>query len=157
MKIFVKVILFLTVLFFFGCGSKNHTPTGKLNVVVSIVPYADFVKQIGGDKVNVEILIPANENPHTFEPSPTSIKLIENADIIFKVGHPFKFETILYEKYDFENDSVIVIDCSDGLRIINGNPHMWLSIGNARANSSWNTKYIAKSISGKQKLFFGAI
>jgi zinc transport system substrate-binding protein len=131
MKIIIKVILFLTILFFFGCGTKEYAPTGKLNVVVSIVPYADFVKQIGGDKVNVEILIPANENPHTFEPSPTSIKLIENADIIFKVGDPFKFETIFYDKYNFANDSLIIVDCSEGLRKINGNPHMWLSISNA--------------------------
>jgi zinc transport system substrate-binding protein len=119
-------------LFLGGCGTKENTPTGKLNAVVSIVTYADFVKQIGGEKVNVDILIPANENPHTFEPSPKSIKVIENADVIFKVGEPFEFEKIFYDKYDFENDSVIATDCSEGLRKISGNPHMWLSIKNAK-------------------------
>ncbi len=132
MKIMMKLIFVFLFLIQFGCG-ENKTPANeKINVVVTILPYADFVKQIGGDKVEIKILIPPNENPHTFEPSPSVIKFVEKSDIIFKVGNPFHFEESFFSKYSLENDKVKIVDCSEGLSKISGNPHMWLSIKNAK-------------------------
>ena len=132
MRLLIKQFLMILFFFQFGCGENNSLPTNKINVVVTILPYADFVKNIGGEKVEVHVLIPPNENPHTFEPSPSIIKQIEKADIIFKVGEPFHFEESFFSKYSIENKSINIVDCSDGLSKISGNPHMWLSIKNAQ-------------------------
>ncbi len=64
--------------------------TGKdkseLPVAASIFPLADFCKQIGGDKVEVQTLVPAGANPHIFEPSPSQVKFITRAKIFVYNG-----------------------------------------------------------------------
>ena len=42
-----------------GCGRQDRPQSGKLNVVCTLFPYYDFVRQIGGDAVDVQLLVPA--------------------------------------------------------------------------------------------------
>jgi zinc transport system substrate-binding protein len=132
MKFWIKQLLVILILFQSGCGEQKSIDNDKIKVVVSILPYADFVENIGGEKVDVNILIPPNENPHTFEPAPSIVKHIESADIIFKVGGPFHFEESFFNKYSLKNKSTLIVECSEGIKIIEQNPHMWLSIINAK-------------------------
>ena len=38
-----------------GCGRQDRPQSGKLNVVCTLFPYYDFVRQIGGDAVDVQL------------------------------------------------------------------------------------------------------
>ena len=46
----------------------------------------DVVKQIGGDRINLTVLIPVGADPHTFEPRPQDVAAISEAQIIFLNG-----------------------------------------------------------------------
>ncbi len=58
----------------------------KLPVVASIVPLGDFCSQIGGDRVEVQVLVPPGASPHTFEPSPSLVAKATQARVFVYVG-----------------------------------------------------------------------
>ncbi len=63
----------------------------SLNVVVTTPMLGEFVKQVAGDSVVLNILMPAEANPHTYDPSPQDAAKIADADIVLYVG--IKYET----------------------------------------------------------------
>ena len=54
MKKFLVVILGMVLLAAVGCGSEQKQAYGKLPVVASFYPMADFTIQIGGDLLQVD-------------------------------------------------------------------------------------------------------
>ncbi|AEB08039.1 ABC-type metal ion transporter, periplasmic subunit [Desulfobacca acetoxidans DSM 11109] len=58
----------------------------KVRVVASIVPLADFCRQIGGDRVDVEVFIPPGASPHSFEPSPGVLANLAQAKVLVYNG-----------------------------------------------------------------------
>ena len=52
----------------------------------------ELVKQVAGDSIEVNILIPYAVDPHSFEPSPQDVKKIEEADLVFYTG--LKYESV---------------------------------------------------------------
>lgn len=72
-----------------GCGQSPTLPPeaeGKVVVVATIFPLADWARRIGGDRVYVETLLPSGASPHTFEPSPREMRLISHASVFLKAG-----------------------------------------------------------------------
>ena len=72
-----------------GCKSKvseEVDDTGKLNVVTTIFPYYDFVRQIAGDKVNLKMIVPAGMDTHSFEPTATDMINMGKADVLIYNG-----------------------------------------------------------------------
>ena len=57
-----------------------------LNVVVSTQVIADWVRQIGGDRVSVRALVPAGADAHTIELSVTDIRAVADADLVIING-----------------------------------------------------------------------
>ena len=58
----------------------------KLNVVATTNIIGDVVSNIGGENIDLTVLIPQGQNPHSYEPTPGNMKAIESADIIFVNG-----------------------------------------------------------------------
>ncbi len=58
----------------------------KLKVIATLFPQYDFVRQVGKDKVDVKMLLPAGVESHTYEPTPTDIIDINNADLFIYTG-----------------------------------------------------------------------
>ena len=71
-----------------GCtgGPAVTKDNGKLNVVTTIFPYYDFVRQVAGDKVNLRLAIPAGMDTHSFEPTASDMVAFSNADIVIYNG-----------------------------------------------------------------------
>lgn len=69
-----------------GCGRQDRPQSGKLNVVCMLFPYYDFVRQIGGDAVDVQLLVPAGRETHSFEPTPLDVIRISEADVFVYNG-----------------------------------------------------------------------
>ena len=59
---------------------------GKIPVVASIVPLADFCRQLGGDRVEVQTLIPPGASPHVFEPPPSVVARAAKARLFVYIG-----------------------------------------------------------------------
>ncbi len=59
---------------------------GKLKVVATTTIVGDVVRQVGGDAIDLKVLLPAGADPHGFQPTPQDATLIANADLVFANG-----------------------------------------------------------------------
>src|ERR671922_323763 len=67
--------------------NDNTTSTiEKLNVVTSISPITNIVRNVGGDRIDLTGLVPEGVNSHTFELVPSDVIKINNADLVIIDG-----------------------------------------------------------------------
>lgn len=82
-----KLVTAILVLVFLGCsGQGDLRDTGRLSVLVSVVPQKYFVKKIAGDLAEVTVLIPPGASPTTYEISPSDMRRVNRADVWFTIG-----------------------------------------------------------------------
>lgn len=58
----------------------------KLNVITTVAPITDVVRQVGGDAIELFGLIPEGIDSHTFDPPPSIARKLANADVVFLNG-----------------------------------------------------------------------
>lgn len=103
--------------------TEGPTASTGLKVVTSLEIFADMARNVGGDRVEVEALLPSGADPHTYELTPDRIAAITRADIVFVNG--LGLEGNLRDVVD-QNASGAVVVLSEGLETLDGNPHLWL-------------------------------
>ena len=59
-------------------------------VFVSIPPQAWLVKRLAGDAAEVQTLLAAGANPHTYEPDSRQLRKLSEASLYLTVGMPFE-------------------------------------------------------------------
>lgn len=69
-----------------GCADRQRAEDGRLQVVCSVFPYYDFARQIGGDDVDVTLLVAAGKEIHSFEPTPLDVITLSQADVFLYNG-----------------------------------------------------------------------
>ncbi|MCX6509794.1 MAG: metal ABC transporter substrate-binding protein [Actinobacteria bacterium] len=71
-----------------ACGSSStaKASNGRPKIVATTPLMGDLVKQVGGDAVSVEILIPRGADPHDFEPSASQAARLRDASLIVANG-----------------------------------------------------------------------
>lgn len=69
-----------------GCAGRQRAEDGRLQVVCSVFPYYDFARQIGGDNVDVTLLVAAGKETHSFEPTPLDVITLSEADVFLYNG-----------------------------------------------------------------------
>lgn len=67
-------------------GNESLKEDRPLHVVTTIFPQYDFVRQIGGDEVSLQMLLKPGEETHSYEPNPQDILAIQKADLFIYVG-----------------------------------------------------------------------
>lgn len=114
-----------------GCGSEAPKEAAKLPVVTTIFPVYDVAKQVGGDKVNVSLLIPPGAEPHDWEPSAGDLKAIGTAKVFLYSGAGLEPTEKLLTK-DVLKDAK-AYELSKGLELLaleedhdGVDPHVWL-------------------------------
>lgn len=80
--IVLSLLLILAAIDSQASFAQNET----LNVVTSVSPITNIVKNIGGDKINLTGLVPEGVNSHTFEPVPSDIVKLGKADLVIISG-----------------------------------------------------------------------
>jgi len=144
-----KYIFFITILLLIGGGitlginrSKQSVGTTKekFTVVTTLFPLYDFVKNIGGDFVDVTLLLPPGVEAHSFEPKPSDIVRIDASDLFVYTGkfmEPWAEDIIK----GVTNKNMQSVDASIGIDLMkltpgmpdeaNGlDPHIWLDFDN---------------------------
>ncbi len=66
--------------------SAGFAEQQKISVVTSLFPLYEFVREIGGEAVDVKLLLPPGTEPHTWEPRPSDIIRIGRSDIFVYMG-----------------------------------------------------------------------
>lgn len=107
-------------------GTNN---TSKVKVVTSFFPIYEFVKKVGGDKIDASVLIPAGAEPHDFDPTIQQIQDVESAALLVYNGAGMETTWITKVNPKF------TLDSSKGLQLLSSNdpkihtptdPHIWL-------------------------------
>jgi zinc transport system substrate-binding protein len=106
-----------------------NVSTSKLKVVASFFPVYEFLRKVGGDKVDASVLIPIGAEPHDFDPTIQQIQGVESAVILVYNGADM--ETTWINKVNPK----FAVDTSKGLNLLGSNdpeihaptdPHIWL-------------------------------
>jgi zinc transport system substrate-binding protein len=138
-QLFIGILMLISGIAIMTASCRMEQPeNGKIGVVVTILPLADFVQHIGGDEISVTVMVSPGASPHTYEPSPSQMVQVQNATVYVKAGSGVEFELTWMDKILKQNPDLQVIDCSSGITIKNGDPHIW--------NSPVNAMTIAESI-----------
>ena len=82
--IVLMVIMFVTII----CLRKETVvkDDSKIQIVATLFPQYDFAKQIGGDKVEVKLLLNSGVETHNYEPTPKDMISINNSDLFLFTG-----------------------------------------------------------------------
>ena len=79
--------LVVTILSPTACAPKmTEDANGQLAVVATTSIVADIVRQVGGNLIELKVLLPVGTDPHTYTPSPQELAELTHADIIFANG-----------------------------------------------------------------------
>jgi len=88
-RIIVALLLLLALPL--GLAKAAEKPAAdKLNVVASFSILADFVKAVGGDRVEVSMLVGPNGDAHVYTPAPADAKKVNDARLVFINGLGFE-------------------------------------------------------------------
>lgn len=106
-----KILLILIVLMLGPVPSY-----AQVNAVVTIVPQQTFLEKIGGDLVNIEVMVKPGSDPHSYEPKPSQMKAISKADLYFAMG--IEFEHAWLPKFNAQNQSMRIVFTQRGVDFI---------------------------------------
>ena len=126
-----KLLHFAILLIFSSVISSCAAPEEKSElkkIVVSTSIIGDVAMQISGGIFDIYALLPAGNDPHGYQPTPQDIAKISDADLLMINGFGLEdnLKSILSVN-ELEGKTVVV---SDGIKILNGDPHVWLDPAN---------------------------
>lgn len=102
---------------FQGC-SQPPAPKAKekLDITVSILPQKYFVERIGGENVNVNVMVQPGDNPHTYEPKPQQLRSLAEAEAYLSIG--VSFEKAWMDRIKAANPKMPIIDTTQGMKLL---------------------------------------
>jgi ABC-type Zn uptake system ZnuABC Zn-binding protein ZnuA len=134
-----------------GTARPGTSPApDALNVVATTTVFADLVRQVGGARVDVDSLVPAGGEPHTFDPTPEDIAAVADAELV--VSNGLGFDEWLRSIAEDSGTAAPIVELGeslDGVEYIAGeahegaedhetegdahtgeavNPHLWLNV-----------------------------
>jgi zinc/manganese transport system substrate-binding protein len=105
-----------------------------LNVVASFSILGDFVRNVGGDRVNVTTLVGADGDVHVYTPAPADAKKIADARLVIVNG--LGLEGWLPRLVQSSGGKATIVAASDGIAPFksgaSADPHAWHSVVNAK-------------------------
>ncbi len=109
-------------------------PAERPVVIASFSIIADMARNVAGDAIEVQTLIPQGADAHTYEPTPADAKRIAQARVVLANG--LGFETWLPKLVKASRNRAWVVEVSKDvqpIRAANGtaDPHAWQDVGNA--------------------------
>lgn len=129
-------LLIVTLLIFTGNCRRSQRP--EISVVTTIPVTADWVRQVGGERVRVVSLLRGHEEPHSYEPVPQVAGILARAQLLVRVGLGFDawLDGLVVNA---NNPELRVLDLAEGVEPVAdeegehghgvheaGNPHIWL-------------------------------
>lgn len=113
-------------------GAESGLPEGGLKVVATTTVFADMIRNVAGNRVAVDSIIPAGAGPEDYEPKPDDARRLADADLIVSNGVGLD---------DFLDDLIAAAGGGSAPRLVLGegletitaegeeNPHFWLDPG----------------------------
>ena len=118
LAVFISALILVATLC--ACGNNNNSVSnsdsdGKVKVVTTIFPPYDFTRQIGGENVDLTMLLKPGTESHNYDPTPQDIIKIQNCDLFIYVGgESDEWVNDILESNDSKPKKIIsLMDCVD--------------------------------------------
>jgi len=178
----ILIVIPLTSIAVYGTNTNQqftNNDNSKLQAVSSFNPLYEFSQIVGGEKIDVTLLVPVGVEPHDWEPTIKDVQRMQKSDLIVINGIGFESWVDDLIENDYQG---IIVNTSNGIELnsseeeheeegqedehghLEGDPHIWLNplyakiqvqnIANAFANSdSTNSEfYLANAEKYNKKL-----
>jgi zinc/manganese transport system substrate-binding protein len=113
-------------------ASPLHAQT-RLNVVASFSILGDFLKNVGGDRVEVTTLVGPDGDVHVYTPTPADVRKIADAKLLVVNG--FGLEGWLPRLLQAAGGKAAIVTATEGIAPLkagsDADPHAWQSVANA--------------------------
>ncbi len=142
LRVLTLLLVFVVAAIVAGCsddsddGDDGDGVSTRINVVTTLPLFADIASNIAGDRAAVDSLLPAGADPHTFEPSPSDVRKVTEADVIFANGLGLEPSLLRVIGANISSDAVLVelaeASISAGVSTIpttgqgSPDPHLWM-------------------------------
>jgi len=125
--------------------NANASSPQKIKVVTTLTILEDFVRNIGGDRVEVRSLLSGLESEHTYSPKPSDIITVKEAQVLVEIGLGLEVWVASLVR-NASNSKLVVVTTSNGIPLLRneevdthghdshmGNPHIWLDPERAKS------------------------
>lgn len=141
----LALVVLLAALALAACGTTNASDGDGLPVVATTTIIADMARNVGGDRVAVRSLVPANADPHSYEPTPREIGAVARAAVVLE--HGMGLDVWISDMVRESGTKAHIAVVTDGVTTISGeqhaedatghshegeDPHVWFDVANAR-------------------------
>ncbi|MFZ5966991.1 MAG: metal ABC transporter substrate-binding protein [Bacillota bacterium] len=124
----VCILMTLMLLVAAGCSKETNqrpqsqTEEKRLIVYTTIYPMYDFAQKIGGDKVDVRLMIPPGAEPHDWEPTAKLMAALEEADVLIYNGVEIEpwIDKVLGS---LSNKNIVIVEASEDIELIKFEEH----------------------------------
>ena len=113
--VLILIFSIITVIII-NCTNINSKQSEKIEIIATLFPQYDFAKQIGGDKVNVTLLLPPGSESHTYEPTPQDMININNSSLFIYTGE--EMEPWAENLIDGVKNDIKVLDLSTTVNLM---------------------------------------
>ena len=132
----IAIVIPLSSIAVYGTNSNQQftiTDSSKLQVISSFYTLHEFSQNIGQEKVDVTLLVPAGVAPHDWGPTIKDVQRMQKSDLIIINGIGFENWVDNLEETDYQG---VIVDTSNGILVRNldqeqinssGDPHIWLN------------------------------
>jgi manganese/iron transport system substrate-binding protein len=141
----IYVLALLALLILAGCGQKSPVlpalapaANAGLRAVATTTIVADVVRNVAGDQIDVQVLVPPGVDEHNFQPTPADVTRVADADVVFMSGAGL--ETFVQKLVENAGGHARLVSVSDGIDLLQASsvvepgaqsgqgsdPHVWL-------------------------------
>ena len=132
----IAIVIPLSSIAVYGTNSNQQftiTDSSKLQVISSFYTLHEFSQNIGQEKVDVTLLVPAGVAPHDWGPTIKDVQRMQKSDLIIINGIGFENWVDNLDETDYQG---VIVDTSNGILVRNldqeqinssGDPHIWLN------------------------------
>ena len=111
-----------------GCAGGEGGEGEGLRVVATTTQVADFAREVGGDRAQVDALLGPNADPHDFEPRPSDARALSQADVVLRSGGDLDgWLSDVVEAAGGDARQATLMDAVSPVRTASGevDPHWW--------------------------------
>jgi manganese/iron transport system substrate-binding protein len=115
----------LALLLLAACAHAAERPAGPLRIVATTSTLASIARGAAGTAPDIRSLVPVGVSPEDFQPAPSDIAALRDADVLVENGAGLEgwLDSTIRNA---GNPRLRRVVCTEGLPVLDGNPHLWM-------------------------------
>jgi len=118
----MRTLVLLVAVAVAGCEDDSGSRSG-LTVVATTTQAADLARAVGGNRVDVDGMLPPGGDPHDYEPRPSDVEAVAGAAVVFRSGG--EVDDWLADVIDNAGGDAEVVSLIDSVNRLGDDPHWW--------------------------------